>query len=303
MKGCHRLKIGEFAVQNNVTAKMLRHYDEIGLLKPSAIDAETGYRSYESGQSHLLNWIVILKNLNFSLTEIKELLSGPIETNIIVHQLIRKRIEITSLLNEQIQKKIAIDKLITIIEKEGFNMEKKIDFMTIEQSKAHEIKKNIPNMEMFLDEAASISALCSADDEEISVFRFDISHFKQVNDDYGFDVGDNVIAACYQIIDANVRASLSRAAIGRAHGDEFVVFAIADRETISQIAQSIVYDMKTFDFSSIGCPKQMGCYIGGLVGHPHTITEIRKVIEDSNETINEARKKGPNSISIKSYEL
>ncbi|MDQ0059139.1 diguanylate cyclase [Paenibacillus harenae] len=297
------MKIGEFAVQNNVTAKMLRHYDEIGLLKPSAIDAETGYRSYEPGQSHLLNWIVILKNLDFSLTEIKKLLSGPIETSIIVHQLIRKRIEITSLLNEQIQKKIAIDRLITLIEKEGFNIEKKIDFITIEQSKAHEIKKNIPNMEMFLDEAASISALCSADDGDISVFRFDISNFKQVNDDYGFDVGDNVIAACYQIIAANVRASLSRAAIGRAHGDEFVVFAIADRETISQIAHSIVDDMKAFDFNSIGCPKQMGCYIGGLVGPVRTMTEIRNVIEDSIETINDARKMGPNSIAIESYKL
>ena len=69
MKGCPYLKISEFAELNNVTAKMLRHYDEIGLLKPSAIDSETGYRSYESEQSHLLHWIIILKNLDFSLAK------------------------------------------------------------------------------------------------------------------------------------------------------------------------------------------------------------------------------------------
>jgi DNA-binding transcriptional MerR regulator len=73
LKGCCRLKISEFAEVNNITTKMLRHYDEIGLLKPAAI--ETCYRFYEPDQSHLLNWIMILKNLDFSLTEIKELLT------------------------------------------------------------------------------------------------------------------------------------------------------------------------------------------------------------------------------------
>jgi len=40
--------MGRFIViaeMNNVTPKMLRHYDEIGLLKPSVIDSTTGYRS------------------------------------------------------------------------------------------------------------------------------------------------------------------------------------------------------------------------------------------------------------------
>lgn len=302
MKGCRRLKIGEFAELNNVTAKMLRHYDEIGLLKPAAIDPETGYRSYEPEQSHLLNWIMILKNLDFSLIEIKELLSRPIEGNIIIHQLIRKRIEITSALNEQIQKKIAIDRLITVIEKEGFHMDKKIDLLNIGQTDVHEIKKNIPNMEMFLEAAANIAAQCS-DDDRLSVFRFDISHFKQVNDDYGFDVGDNVIVTCFQMIESNVQAYLSHATIGRAHGDEFVVFAKASKEAINQTAESIIDDMKNFEFASIGCLKQMGCYIGGLVGHYKNITDIRKMIEDSIEIINHARKNGPNSIMIESYSL
>lgn len=276
---------------------MLRHYDGIGLLKPSAIDPETGYRTYEPEQSHLLDWILILKNLDFSLAEIKELLSEPVEGQIIVHQLIRKRIEIASALNEQIQKKMAIDRLITIIEKEGFNMEKKINLLNIEQKSVHEIKKHIPNMEMFIETAAGIAALCSNDDH-VSVFRFDISHFKQVNDDYGFDVGDNVIVACFQMIESSVKAHLSHAAIGRAHGDEFVVFAKASKEEINQTAESIVDAMKNFDFASIGCPKPMGCYIGGLVSHHENIADIRKLLEDSIETIDCARKKGPNSITI-----
>lgn len=302
MKGCPCLKISEFAELNHVTAKMLRHYDEIGLLKPATIDSETGYRSYELVQAHPLHWIIILKNLDFSLSEIKEVLSGPIESKKIIQRLLRKRIEITSALNEQIQKKITIDQLIKLIEKEGFEMDKKVNFLNVIQSDVHEIKKNIPNMEVFLEAAAGIVALCSENDH-ISVFRFDISHFKQVNDDYGFDVGDSVIVACFQMIESNVRKYLSDVAIGRAHGDEFVVIAKAGKEAIVQTTQSIIEDMNNYDFSSIGCPKQMGCYIGGLVGHHINISDIRKLIEDSIESLNHARKKGSNSINFEVFPL
>ncbi|MDR9855571.1 diguanylate cyclase [Paenibacillus sp. VCA1] len=294
------MKIGEFAELNHVTTKMLRHYDEIGLLKPAAIDSETGYRSYTSEQSHLLNWIMILKNLEFSLREIKELLSGPMESTSFVHQLIRKRIEITAALNEQIQKKMAIDRLISIIEKEGFEMMKEIDLQHMGFADVHEIKKNIPNMEMFLETAAHIVALCS-DDDSLSVFRFDISHFKQINDDYGFEVGDNVIVACYQMIESNVKKYIDHATIGRAHGDEFIVFAKASKDLTTLTAQNIINDMISFDFASIDCPKQMGCYIGGLVGQFKNSINIRKIIEDTIEVIDHARRSGPNSISIESY--
>lgn len=291
------MKIGEFAELNQVTAKMLRHYDEIGLLKPAGIDSGTGYRSYATEQSHRLNWILILKNLDFALSEIKALLSGPIERQSIVRQLIRKRIEIASALNEQIQKKLAIDRLIAIIEKEGFEMNMNIDLQHIGPAGVQEIKKNIPNMEMFLETAASIASLRS-DGESHAVFRFDISHFKQVNDDYGFEAGDSVILACYRMIESNVKTYLHKATVGRAAGDEFIVYALADRDAAMQTARSIIDDMKRFDFAAIGCPKQMGCYIGGMAGTFTTGKTIRRIIEDSMDVLERARRNGPNSYLI-----
>ena len=300
MKGCPRLKIGEFAELNKVTAKMLRHYDKIGLLKPASIDPETGYRSYTPEQSHLLNWIIILKSLDFSLGEIKELLSGPLESEFVIRRLIRKRIEIASILNEQIQKKMAIDRLISIIEKEGFDMNKKIDLQHIGIADVHEIKKNIPNMEKFLEDAAHIFSLGSKDDR-FSVLRFDISRFKQVNDEYGFEVGDKVIVAFYQIIEANVSKYCGHAAIGRAHGDEFIVFAQAGKDDAGLTAQNIIRDITRFDFAAIGCPKPMGCYIGGLVGRIDHRSNIEDIIETTIEVLENARRDGPNTFKIESY--
>lgn len=296
------MKIGEFAEQNQVTTKMLRHYDEMGLLHPAAIDPLTGYRSYTSEQAQPLNWILILKNFDFSLNEIKALLSGPIDRTIILRQLAAKRMEITSSLNEQIQKKISIDRLITIIEKEGFSMNQRIDLHQIEPAGIHEIKKSMPNMEMFLEHAAAIVAH-SAQDVPYAVFRFDISHFKQVNDLYGFDVGDKVIVACFQLIETNVNMQFSHAAIGRAHGDEFIVFAQADEEATRQVAQAILRDLASFDHDAIGCKQPVNGYIGGLVGSFSSNMEIRRVIETSIDTLEHARQMGPNSYVIEPYRI
>jgi diguanylate cyclase (GGDEF)-like protein len=291
------LKISEFAKMNNVTAKMLRHYDEIGLLKPALIDEVTGYRSYKEEQSQYLNWIIILKGLDFSLAQIKEVLSGPVDCGKMINELINKRIEISSALNVQIQKKIEIDKLINILEKEGFRMDKQIDLLNINGESIHEIKKNMPNMEMFLENAKDIASL-SSENDEVTVFRFDISHFKQVNDNYGFEVGDKVIVVCYNIIKANMDKHFTNAAIGRAHGDEFVVFARSGKSEAERAAQAIVEDMEAYDFSSIGCLTQMGGYIGGIVGKQNSDLNIRNMIENSIESLNNARRKGKNSIFI-----
>lgn len=44
--------IGEFASIGRVSVRMLRHYDEIGLLTPARVDPFTGYRSYEGSLSN-----------------------------------------------------------------------------------------------------------------------------------------------------------------------------------------------------------------------------------------------------------
>lgn len=293
------MKIGEFAELNNVTTKMLRHYDEIGLLKPSCIDTATGYRSYDADQSNYLTWIIILKELGFSLLQIKDVLSGPIDAEKIIKEMKQKRIEISSALNVKIQLKTEIDYLVKILEEEGFKMDKKIDLLKISEDSVHEIKKNMPNMEVFLEDVYSI-ADTSPDSDSIAIFRFDISHFKQVNDDYGFDVGDKVIVVCYNIIKQNIERLFERSAIGRAHGDEFVIFAPVNKEQAEKAALSIVQDMARFDFSQIGCQKQVACCIGGLVGRKDSL-RLRGMIEQSIDTIFEAKKKGPNSIEFQAF--
>jgi len=291
------MKISEFASLNHVTAKLLRHYDEIGLLKPACIDAENGYRSYDAAQAHRLDWILILKNLGFALGDIRTLLDGPVESRNLIMELIRKRREIGENLNEQIQKKILIDRLVLLLEKEGFHMNEKINLMHFEKESVHDIKKNMPNLEALFDSAQGIMALCAAQDE-IGVLRLDLSRFKAVNDTHGFEVGDKVIVACHDAILQAFEPFGGDAAFGRAHGDEFVVFAKAGADAMQGAAESILRLMREFDWHSISCSFHMTAKIGIISTLKSRIQDFRQTISDSAEPLNAAADKGPGSIVL-----
>jgi DNA-binding transcriptional MerR regulator len=64
------LTIGEFSKISRVSAKTLRYYDQIGLIKPGYVSRETGYRYYEVSQLNDMLLISRLKQYQFSLPEI-----------------------------------------------------------------------------------------------------------------------------------------------------------------------------------------------------------------------------------------
>lgn len=70
------LTIGSFSKVCMVSAKTLRHYDRMGLIKPVHLDSFTGYRYYDIVQAKDMLYIQKLKEYGFTLKEIRDLL-GP----------------------------------------------------------------------------------------------------------------------------------------------------------------------------------------------------------------------------------
>lgn len=70
------LTIGEFSRTCFVTKKTLRHYDDIGLLRPAHV-AENGYRYYSADQIRTMRLILRLKTYGLSLPEIAAYLANP----------------------------------------------------------------------------------------------------------------------------------------------------------------------------------------------------------------------------------
>lgn len=69
------LTIGQFAALHGINKKTLMWYDETGLFKPAAKNAENGYRYYSYRQSPLLETILLLRELNVSVAEIQKFIN------------------------------------------------------------------------------------------------------------------------------------------------------------------------------------------------------------------------------------
>lgn len=65
------IKIEDFARLSGVSVVTLRYYDEEGLLMPCYVHPDSGYRYFESGQLRQIRQILLLKELGFTLPEIR----------------------------------------------------------------------------------------------------------------------------------------------------------------------------------------------------------------------------------------
>src|SRR4051794_18278562 len=70
------LKVGELARQTGLTVRTLHHYDDIDLLKPS-LHTEAGHRLYTADDVASLQQVLSLRQLGFSLEEVRDCLHRP----------------------------------------------------------------------------------------------------------------------------------------------------------------------------------------------------------------------------------
>jgi len=95
------IKIGDFARLSQVSVVTLRYYDEMDLLKPVKVDSCTGYRFYSSDQLSRLNRILALKDLGFSLEQIKLMLTDDLTVEQLRSMLTMQRKEVEKRLADE----------------------------------------------------------------------------------------------------------------------------------------------------------------------------------------------------------
>lgn len=94
-------KIGEFSRLSRVSVRMLRHYDQLGLLTPSQTDPFTNYRYYTADQLPRLNRILALRDLGFSLEQIAGMLDEDLPSGQMLGMLRLKRAEVEQQMREE----------------------------------------------------------------------------------------------------------------------------------------------------------------------------------------------------------
>jgi MerR family gold-responsive transcriptional activator of gol and ges genes len=73
MSAAVQMNIGDAARRSGVSAKMIRHYEEIGLI-PKAARTFSGYRTYSDSDVHTLRFVRQARSLGFSIKQIEQLL-------------------------------------------------------------------------------------------------------------------------------------------------------------------------------------------------------------------------------------
>jgi len=112
-------RIGDFSRIARVSARLLRFYDEIGLLSPAHADAQTGYRYYTVAQLAPLNRILVLKELGFTLDQVRHIASGDVGADELRHMLQLRRNDAAQALAEEAQRLRHIETRIAQLDADG----------------------------------------------------------------------------------------------------------------------------------------------------------------------------------------
>jgi DNA-binding transcriptional MerR regulator len=112
-------RIGEFSKLSRVSVKALRFYGEVGLLKPTYIDRDTGYRYYSAELLPRLNRILAFKELGFSIEEIIHLLEGDLPVDRVRESLQNRRAELARRIERERARLAEVESWLASIERAG----------------------------------------------------------------------------------------------------------------------------------------------------------------------------------------
>lgn len=105
------LRIGEIAGFFGVSVKAIRVYEKMGIIRPAKVDAQTGYRYFSADQVQKLDALLELKQLGFSLSEIKRLLASGMTNDAFMEALVHKKAAWQDAIASAENKIHAIDKI------------------------------------------------------------------------------------------------------------------------------------------------------------------------------------------------
>ncbi len=137
------LKIGDFSKLSRISVRMLRYYDEMGLLKPELTDKFTGYRYYSEAQLFAAGHIAALRDMGFSLGEIAAI-NGGADSGHMEEILALKQAELETRLRETKQRLRLIETARKRLREEN-SMNYDITLKTLPERYAATVRMTIPN--------------------------------------------------------------------------------------------------------------------------------------------------------------
>ncbi|GLS90118.1 hypothetical protein GCM10007916_11850 [Psychromonas marina] len=123
----------------------------------------------------------------------------------------------------------------------------------------------------------------------ISLIIIDIDHFKTFNDDYGHQVGDEVLVVVGKTLAQCIRASTDL--IARYGGEEFVAIVpnMSEHKTL-QLAERMRQQISALEFKS----KQITISLGSATVHPDQTSDLASLFKQADQALYDAKAQGRN---------
>lgn len=139
------LKIGDFSKLSRISIRMLRHYNEIGLLVPESVDGSTGYRYYSEAQLPLASRINALKDMGFSLSVVAEILKTYDNPQTLKQYLLLKHAEMEEQVEKANRQLLLLETTINRLGKDNTIMEYSVTLKEIPQRYVASLRETIPS--------------------------------------------------------------------------------------------------------------------------------------------------------------
>ena len=137
-------KIGEFSKLSRISIRMLRHYDEIGLLVPEETDPWTGYSRYAAAQLMTANRITALRGLGFSLAETAALLACWEDRTAMETRLLAQRAAVEASIQEALDRLRLLDTTIERLRKDEKQMNYDVTIKTLPERQVASVRQILP---------------------------------------------------------------------------------------------------------------------------------------------------------------
>ncbi len=138
------LKIGDFSKLSRISIRMLRHYDEIGLLVPKSTDSFTSYRYYGEDQLPVAGRITALKDMGFGLAAIGEILKIYNNPQVLAEFLTVKQAEMQAEAEEIRRRLLLLDTAVERLRKDETAMNYSVSLKTLPERYVASVRKVIP---------------------------------------------------------------------------------------------------------------------------------------------------------------
>lgn len=172
------LRIGDFSKLSRVSIRMLRHYDEIGLLVPKSIDDITGYRYYGEEQLPVVDRITALKNMGFRLSTVGEILKSYDNPQTLAAFLKVKQAEIIAEAEEVNHRLHLLDTAIKRLRKDDTAMNYNVIVKTMPERYVASVRKVIPSYDqegmlwnIMMSETASMGMQIAENCNSLAMFH------------------------------------------------------------------------------------------------------------------------------------